>query len=68
MIYVWLSSGFCMTLPTKYCLKNEQEHIITFKNARWSQEFLRLIMHAVTFLIGFKISDVDQLILALIII
>ena len=45
MVYVWLSSGFCMALPTKYCLKNEQEHIIRFKNARWSQEFLRLIIH-----------------------
>ena len=44
MVYVWLSSGFCMALPIKYCLKNEQERIISFKNARWSQEFLCLIM------------------------
>ena len=45
MVYVWLSSAFSMALPTKYCLKNEQEHIIRCKNARWSQEFLRLIIH-----------------------
>ena len=45
MVYAWLSSGFYMALPTKYCLKNEQEHIIRFKNARWSQEFLRLKIH-----------------------
>ena len=50
-----------------YCLKNEQECIIRFKNSRIRLEFLNLIIHdSEFFLNGFKISDIDQLILALI--
>ena len=50
-----------------YCLKNEQECIIRFKNSRIRLEFLNLIIHdSEFFLNGFKFSDIDQLILALI--
>ena len=50
-----------------YCLKNEQESIIRFKNSRIRLEFLNLIKHDSEFFSnGFKISDIDQLILALI--
>ena len=50
-----------------YCLKKEQECIIRFKNSRIRLEFLNLIIHdSEFFLNGFKISDIDQLILALI--
>ena len=49
-----------------YCLKNEQECIIGFKNSRIRLEFLNLIIHDRVLLNGFKISDIDQPILALI--
>ena len=49
-----------------YCLKNEQESIIGFKNSRIRLEFLNLIIHDRVLLNGFKISDIDQPILALI--
>ena len=49
-----------------YCLKNEQECIIRFKNSRIRLEFLNLIIHDRDFLNGFKISDIDQPILVLI--
>ena len=45
-----------------YCLKNEQEYIIRFKNSRQSREFLNLKSTTN----GFKISDTSQLIIALI--
>ena len=45
-----------------YCLKNDQECIIRFKNTRRN-----LIIQECEFLNGFKISDMDQLILALIV-
>ena len=44
-----------------YCLKKDQECIIRFKNTRRN-----LIIHECEFLNGFKISDIGQLILALI--
>ena len=48
-------------------LKSEQECIIRLKNSRRSWEFLHLIvLTPAHFLNGFKISDTDQLILALI--
>ena len=56
-----------MARDFKYCLKNEQECIIRFKNSWRTLDFftpdnkrLRLVLK------GFKISDKDQLILALI--
>ena len=50
-----------------YCLKNAQECIIRFKNSRRSREFLNVIIHdREVFFTGFKISKIDQLILALI--
>ena len=49
-----------------YCFKNEQECIIRFKNSMRSREFLHLIRHSREFLNGFKMSDIFQLILALI--
>ena len=48
-----------------YCLKNEQECIIGFKNSRISFEFLNLIIHDRVFFNSFKISDIDQPILVL---
>ena len=49
-----------------YCFKNEQGCIIRFKNSMRSREFLHLIRHSREFLNGFKMSDILQLILALI--
>ena len=53
-----------------YCLKNEHECIMRFQNSRLRLEFLNLAIniHCMTasFLNGFKISDIDQLILELI--
>ena len=34
-----------LSLHVKYCLKNEQECIIMFKNSRQSEEFLNAIIH-----------------------
>ena len=48
-------------------LKNEQECIIRCKNSRRSREYLNLVILATaSFLNSFKISDIDQLSLALI--
>ena len=52
-----------------HCLKNEQECNIRFKNLRESWvhlKFLNLIIDDWCFLNGFKISHIDQLIIALI--
>ena len=48
-------------------LKNEKECIIRCKNSRQSREYLNLVILATaSFLNSFKISDIDQLSLALI--
>ena len=50
-----------------YDLKNEHECIIRFKSSRRSREFLNLYVYTTaSFFNGFKISDIDQFILALI--
>ena len=50
-----------------YSLKNEHECIVRFKSSRRSREFLNLYVYTTArFLNGFKISDIDQFILALI--
>ena len=53
-----------------YCLKNEQECIMRFKISQLRLKFLNLAIYTVymtaSFLNGLKISDIDQLILALV--
>ena len=46
--------------------KKQADGFIRFKNSRRTREFLHLIIHDCEFLNNFKISDIDQLNLALI--